>query len=265
MENEIWKPIKDYEGLYEVSNMGRVRSLDRGNIDSTGRKQHFKGMILKQGKDNSNYLVVVLSKNGKTKTFRVHRLVAEAFIPNPENKPCVDHINTIRTENEVANLRWATYEENNNNELTNKKQSFYAKNRKHHPMEGKHHTEETKKKLSETNKGEKNPMYGKHRSEETKKKISEAHKGKKKPEGFGKIMSEINSGSNHPKALKLICIYPDGTQTDIMTKKELAEYLRINIATVDKILKSGQPYNPRRGNVKHLKGIKIIKVEEDLF
>lgn len=130
---------------------------------------------------------------------------------------------------------------------------------------GKKRTEEQKRAMSENRKGEKHPNYGKPMSEEQKKKISEAHKGKKMPEGFGKIISEINSGSNHPKALKLICIYPDGTQTDIMTQKELAEYLRINRATVDKILKSGQPYNPRRGNVKHLKGIKIIKVEEGLF
>ena len=248
MENEIWKSIRDYENLYEVSNMGRVRSLDRENIDSTGRKRHFKGTILKQSKDTSNYLIVGLTKNGKTKIFRVHRLVAEAFIPNPDNKPCIDHINTIRDDNRVENLRWVTYKENNNNELTNKKQSFSAKNRKDHPMEGKHHTEETKKKLSEANSGERHPNYGKHRSEETKKKISEGKRGKK-------------VGFDNPRSIKLICIYPDGTQTDIMTRKELAEYFGISETIIGKILKSGQPYNPRRRNVKHLEGIKIIKIE----
>ena len=219
MENEIWRPIKDYERLYEVSNLGRVSSLDRETIDTIGRKHYIKGRILKQGKDNHGYLVVALTKNGKSKTVRVHRLVAEAFIPNPENKPCIDHINTIKDDNRIENLRWATPKENMNNELT--KDKF---------------------------EGENNPFYGKHRTEETKKKISEAKKGKK-------------VGLDNPKSIKLICIYPDGTQTDIMTRKELAEYLGISKMTVDKILKSGQPYNPRRGNVKHLKGIRIIKVE----
>ena len=219
MENEIWRPIKDYEGLYEVSNLGRVSSLDRETIDTIGRKHYIKCRILKQGKDNHGYLVVALTKNGKSKTVRVHRLVAEAFMPNPENKPCIDHINTIRDDNRIENLRWATPKENMNNELT--KDKF---------------------------EGENNPFYGKHRTEETKKKISEAKKGKK-------------VGLDNPKSIKLICIYLDGTQTDIMTRKELAEYLGISKMTVDKILKSGQPYNPRRGNVKHLKGIRIIKVE----
>ena len=130
MEEEIWKPIKDYEGLYEVSNLGRVKSL---NYRGTG-----KWKILKNIECSNGYLVVVLTKNGKRKQFKVHRLVAEAFIPNPENKPCVDHINTIRTKNYVWNLRWVTHEENNNNPLTKKK---YSEN----------HREQT---------GENNPMYG---------------------------------------------------------------------------------------------------------
>ena len=129
MEEEVWKPIKDYEGLYEVSNLGRVKSL---NYKGTR-----KGKILKNSECNG-YLTVSLTKNGKPKTFYVHRLVAEAFIPNPEGKPCIDHINTIRTENYVWNLRWVTYEENNNNPLTKKK---YSEN----------HREQT---------GENHPMYG---------------------------------------------------------------------------------------------------------
>ena len=119
------------------------------------------------------------------------------------------------------------------------------------------YTEEAKKKMSEAKKG-------KHHTEETRKKISESKMGYNHTEETKKKMSKNHSDfsdSKNPKALKLICIYPDGTQTDIMTQKELAEYLRINRTTVDKILKSGQPYNPRRGNVKHLKGIKIIKIE----
>ena len=144
---EIWKDIEGYEGLYQVSNLGRVKSLGNGNSNASKEK------ILKPGKNRENYLLVVLNKNGERRTCSVHRLVANAFIPNPNNKPCVDHVNTIRVDNRVDNIRWCTYKENSNNELT----------RKHN---------------SELKKGEKHPMYGKHRSEETRQKISES-KGKK--------------------------------------------------------------------------------------
>lgn len=110
---EIWKDIKGYEGLYQVSNMGKVKSL---NYLRTGKEN-----VLKPGKQNSGYLTVCLSKNNKPKIFRVHRLVATAFIPNPENKPCIDHINTIKDDNRAENLKWATQKENVNNVLTRSK------------------------------------------------------------------------------------------------------------------------------------------------
>ena len=169
MEEEVWKPIKNYEGLYEVSNMGRVRSLNYRRSE--------KEKILKNIECNNGYFQVGLVKLGKRKIFSVHRLVAEAFIPNPEGKPCIDHINTIRSDNRVENLRWVTYEENNNNPLTKKK---YSENHReqdgeNHPFYGKHHTEETRKKMSKSLKGKKHPMYGKHHTDETKKKLSEKH------------------------------------------------------------------------------------------
>ena len=136
MEEEIWKPIKDYEGLYEVSNLGRVKSL---NYRKPGKEK-----ILKNIESNYGYLMVGLTKNGKQKLFTVHRLVAETFIPNLEGKPCIDHINTVKSDNRVENLRWVTYEENNNNPLTKKK---YSENHR------KQNSEETKKKLSESKKG----------------------------------------------------------------------------------------------------------------
>ena len=104
MKEEVWKPIKDYEGLYEISNLGRVKSL---NYKRTGKEK-----ILKNTVCNDGYLKVGLTKNGKDKVFRIHRLVAEAFIPNPENKPFIDHINTIRDDNRIENLRWCTQKEN---------------------------------------------------------------------------------------------------------------------------------------------------------
>lgn len=114
---EIWKDIKGYEGLYQVSNMGRVKSLNRFIYKSNGTIQPFKGKICAMCPDN-NYIKVSLSKNGKYALKLVHRLVAEAFIPNPENKPEIDHINTDRKDNRVENLRWCTHKENVNNPLT---------------------------------------------------------------------------------------------------------------------------------------------------
>lgn len=110
---EIWKQIEGYDN-YMVSNLGRVKSL---NYNHTGKEQ-----VLKPLKHNKNYLMVILYKNGKYKNFKVHRLVAKTFLPNPDNKPCIDHINTNRSDNRVDNLRWVTQKENNNNPLTKEKQ-----------------------------------------------------------------------------------------------------------------------------------------------
>lgn len=129
---EMWKPItKGQRGRYEISNRGRVKSLNYRNTNVA--------KILKLGKDRKGYYYVIFYINKKPTTFRVHRLVAEAFIPNPNNKPFIDHINTIRTDNRVQNLRWVTSEENANNELTLKHNSEIRK--------GKKLSEEHKKKI----------------------------------------------------------------------------------------------------------------------
>lgn len=115
---EIWKPIIGFENLYEVSNLGNVRSIERIVIDKIGRKLVFHSVVLVPRKTNKEYLTVNLSKNGKFKNYSVHRLVAEAFIPNDENKPCIDHINGNRQDNSVSNLQWCTHKENSNNPIT---------------------------------------------------------------------------------------------------------------------------------------------------
>lgn len=102
---EVWKDIKDYEGYYQVSNLGRVRSLDRV-ISRNGKNTLLKGQLLTIRLAKCGYLYCGLSKNGKHTLFRVHRLVAEAFIPNPNNLPQVNHKSEDKADNSVDNLEW---------------------------------------------------------------------------------------------------------------------------------------------------------------
>lgn len=111
---EIWKPIPDYCDHYEVSNMGRVRSKDRYTAHPRNKRMSTlrRGKILKSELDKYGYPVVTLSKNNRQKTYKVHRLVALAFIPNPGNLPQIDHINSLKYDNRPNNLRWCTTQQN---------------------------------------------------------------------------------------------------------------------------------------------------------
>lgn len=105
--NEEWKDIVGYEGLYQVSNLGRVRSI--------GSDKWHKGKILKPSWDGKhNYLFIGLHKNRNVKQVYVHRLVAEAFMPNPDNLPCVNHKDEDKTNNRYDNLEWCTIKYNSN-------------------------------------------------------------------------------------------------------------------------------------------------------
>ena len=157
METEIFKFYKKSGGykapvkIYEVSNLGRVK------INGEIVEPYIHGKYLKIG------------------TFQIHRAVAELFIPNPENKPCVDHINTDPLDNRVENLRWVTHKENCNNPLTKKHYSEISR--------GRVLSAECKRKMSESHKGKTLP-------EEAKQKISKIHKGKPLTEEHKRKISE---------------------------------------------------------------------------
>ncbi|AHL19660.1 NUMOD4 motif family protein [Enterococcus phage VD13] len=118
---EEWLPIKGYEGLYEVSNRGKIKSLARKVSYHNGNSRNVPERLLTPVKNKKGYLNVFLYKSGKATQYRVHRIVAEAFLVNNENKPQINHINEIRDDNRISNLEWATSKENNNHGSRNSK------------------------------------------------------------------------------------------------------------------------------------------------
>lgn len=123
---EIWKDVKGYEGCYQVSNFGNVKSL---NYMKTGKEK-----VLKVRKDKYGYLTVNLSKDGKKKHYTVHRLVATAFLPNPNNLLQVNHIDEDKTNNTVFNLEWCSNEYNHKYGTINKRIAISNTN---HPKKSK--------------------------------------------------------------------------------------------------------------------------------
>lgn len=99
---EIWRDISGYEGFYQISSWGSVKSF------------HGHGRILRPYNDSDGYPMVILCKNNHRKSVPIHRLVAHAFIPNPENLPCINHLDEVKSNNRVENLEWCTYLHNNN-------------------------------------------------------------------------------------------------------------------------------------------------------
>ena len=123
MTQEIWKPIRGYEGIYECSNLGNIKSLERlKKCVRYGKSYYVKldEMMLKPYVDFKGYLRVDLNKDGKRKGMKIHRLIAETFIGDTTGKE-IDHINTIKTDNRVENLKIVTSKENANNPISKEK------------------------------------------------------------------------------------------------------------------------------------------------
>lgn len=195
---ELWKEIKGYNGTYLVSDKGRVK-----RIYDKSKKERYMTIL----KNQKGYCRIRLTYNHKSNLKSLHRLVAEAFIPNSENKPEIDHINGNREDNRVENLRWVTHSENMNNPLTKKKMKEYSpteetKEKSSKALKGRIFSEEHKRKIGEANKR-------RIVTEETRKKIGEANKGKIISEETRKKLSE-NCKSKHGfksgTEKKVICI-----------------------------------------------------------
>ena len=124
-----WSQIKGYENLYEVSDEGKVRSLDREVLHPTGSLRKLKGKTLKALKDKAGYETAMLSKEGKQTMFKIHRLVAMSFLPNPENLPEVHHKDECKFNNSEDNLEWISSEDHRS--LTHSKNyKFISPNKK---------------------------------------------------------------------------------------------------------------------------------------
>lgn len=145
LPKQCWRDIPNYEGKYQVSNTGRVRSLNYGRTGKT--------KVIKQSTNKGGYKSVFLYKDGKLKGYLVHRLVAITFIPNPNNYPVINHKDENPKNNVVWNLEWCTQEYNCNYGTRNEKCSKARKGK----SRGKHLTEETKRKISAAHKGKNNP------------------------------------------------------------------------------------------------------------
>lgn len=216
MENliEEWRPVVGFEGLYEVSNTQKVRSVGRCTVGKNGNVRNFNGKILSNSLSNG-YICYNLRDGKRGYKCYLHRIIAEAFIPNPENKPCIDHINTIRTDNRIENLRWVTYKENSSNEKT-----------KQHLKESAYNNELCKNKIRKTRdkKGLNKKVYTYDKNGKFQK---EYNRASELAEIIGVPSSHINNACLYGYAIKgILCRYKklDCIKNHKFSKKKIAQY-----------------------------------------
>lgn len=203
---EIWKPIPidGFSDRYEVSNKGRVRSIKRRIISKNrwGAAPRSYDCHLMKTRMNRGYHVIGLNSfgGGKGRTFFIHRLVAMAFIPNPKNLPCVDHIDTDKDNNNVDNLRWCTHKENSLNPIT--RQHLTAVMMGNQRSKGVIRSEEYKRRMSEAKKGH-------HHSAESIEKIRSKLVGRKQTEE--RRLKTCKPIGQYSMDGELIKIWPSGT------------------------------------------------------
>lgn len=205
LQNEEWRNIEGYEGMYQVSNMGRVKSLERYVVkDNKGNLALKQSRLIIPHKQNSGYLYVSLNKKNTRKNYLVHRLVALAFIDNPNNYLEVNHKDENKLNNISDNLEWCTHQYNNfyGTKIERQRQKMQGRKRSPESIEktrlanlgkkrskdfcelmskinkGRVVSEETRKKLSEANRGKESNWKGRHHTEETKQKLRDIAKGK---------------------------------------------------------------------------------------
>lgn len=130
---EIWKDIKGFENRYQVDQIGKIRSLPRLVKSKNNKFRKTRCRIMKLSTDKDGYKTICLRKDNKCFKFMVHRLVAAAFIPNSENKPCVNHIDGVKYNNSFSNLEWCTIAENNQHAFDTGLNKSYWKGRKKGP------------------------------------------------------------------------------------------------------------------------------------
>lgn len=209
MEKEIWETVKEemLDGTYEVSTYGRLRRKEVQEYFTsrwgTRTKRIKPARFIKTRLDRGYETVALRDSNGIGRTFQVHRLVAKTFIPNPDNKPFVDHINTIRDDNRVENLRWCTSHENQLNPLTRKHLSAAMVGNVR--TKGKVFTDEHRRKISEAN-------IGRRHSEETIEKIRKSLTGRKLSEAEKEKRSK--KVAQYTKDGELIKIWPSASSAE---------------------------------------------------
>lgn len=216
------KWINGYEGLYSASPEGYVFSV-------------YSQKFLKGYPNHRGYMMITLYKDGNNKRFSVHRLIAKAFIPNPENKQEVDHIDTNRVNNNINNLRWVSRVENCNNPLTLQHVGDVHRGERNHNYH-KHIPKEVRQKMSQSLKGHKVSI-------ETRKKIGDANRGKIRDDNFKKYLSIVkkgrNMGKNNANAVQILQM--DKTKQIIRqwdSISDAARELKISVTAITNCLKN---------------------------